>query len=254
MDAEEDADVAQLSDDKDIARAGGIGADGPVDDQASLEYGGRLGFVTSGTWAENLGWSDMVASLDSCQEEQGLDTRLLALFVESCSDDLLKLGWLRGTMEATRWAGITVGSKDVVVVTMNVPGDGGAPQVMDDQTIVLQSGSRPDAYVTLHGRVQDLIREGGISKVVVKESTPSKGTTTAHLEACEVRGVVYAAAAVVADVLTLSKLRVTKTFGERSADEYMKDDKWWATTVVGSTRKSPRSREAALMILSSIGK
>jgi hypothetical protein len=46
----------------------------------------------------------------------------------------------------------------------------------------------------------------------------------------------------------LAKAQVSRNFGERKADEYLKDDGFWKKAVIGGKLRSG-SREAALVIL-----
>lgn len=134
------------------------------------------------------------------------------------------------------------------MVLMDVPGDGSAPVVVLDHTIPLQTGDRAVAYAAMHARVQNLLREKAVAFVAVKGSAVSQGgTKKGHLEACELRGVVCAAAAAQSKVVTLTKSSLSRNFGTRKADEYVKDDAYWADALDGAVRKG--SREAALFVL-----
>jgi hypothetical protein len=52
-----------------------------------------------------------------------------------------------------------------------------------------------------------------------------------HLEAAELRGVVLAALATATKTVTIQKAKISKTFGKRKADEYLKDDSFWSGEV-----------------------
>lgn len=146
-----------------------------------------------------------------------------------------------------RWVGIQVVGDKVTVVHAEVTADGVA-KILEDLTWDLQQGDRPKAYQIIEERIKNYARENGISKAVIKGSAVSQGgTRLAHLQSAEVRGVVMAALATVADLQTLSKATVSKRFGDRKADEYLADDDFWNDRTSGTLRKG--SREAALLIL-----
>lgn len=153
-------------------------------------------------------------------------------------------------MGSTRWAGITVASGSAELVIFDVP-TGGVPVVVSDESVPLQTGDRARAYPVFYARVYNRLNEMKVTKVAVKASAVSlRGTKMVHLEAAEVRGIVIAAAAAVAEVVTASKAGISRNFGERKADDYIKDDGWWKKALGGVIRKG--SREAALLVLSAV--
>jgi hypothetical protein len=101
----------------------------------------------------------------------------------------------------------------------------------------------------MHQHIADYAREQGITRAVIKGSAVSLGgTKKAHLEAAELRGVVMAALASVTRVETESKSRLSRTFGDRKVDEYLRDDNFWSEKVTGSSLRIG-SREAAIALL-----
>lgn len=83
----------------------------------------------------------------------------------------------------------------------------------------------------------------------IKASAVSMGgTKKAHLEAAELRGVALAAAAAVCEVCSVSKSTTSRTFGDRSVDEYLKDDTFWDGHGLASLKKG--MREAAFTVIS----
>jgi len=147
-----------------------------------------------------------------------------------------------------RWIGIVVGSDKVTVVDAEVPKSG--PLVIQgDHSWPLQKGGRAAGYSVVHQQVTDYCQENQIARAVIKASALSlRGTKKAHLEAAELRGVVISAAATITETELLSKAVVSRTFGRRSADEYLEDDEFWRREVSGG-RLRGGSREAALMLL-----
>jgi len=151
-----------------------------------------------------------------------------------------------------RWIGIVVSGSTVVVVDAEVPKSG--PLVIQaDSTWSLQSGDRASAYTVMHQQASDYIRENQIAKAVIKSSALSTGgTKKAHLEAAELRGVVMCAAASSTDTELLAKGHMSRTFGSRKVDEYVKDSKFWSAEVSGEKLRIG-SREAALLLLAARG-
>jgi hypothetical protein len=151
---------------------------------------------------------------------------------------------------AERWLGVVVASDKITLVDAMVDGD--KPIVVQsDVTWSLQDGARPDAYRVMHQRISDYARENSIARAIVKGSAVSLGgTKLAHLEAAELRGVAAAALATVTEVTFESKANISRNFGERKVDEYLKDNDFWAKEVsAGDLRVG--SREAAMVILAS---
>lgn len=152
-----------------------------------------------------------------------------------------------------KWLGLTVSGDIVTMVGLDCSDQDYIPEVLVDQTMKLQSGDRLEAYNFMYKRVFDYVNENDFSDVVIKSSALSRNTKLAHLKSAELRGVVLAAcAASNAKAVQLAKAVVSKTFGERKADEYISDESFWEDEIDGSIRKS--SREAALLVLSKTGK
>ena len=149
---------------------------------------------------------------------------------------------------AERWVGIVVAGEKVTLADAEVPATG--PMTLQfDHTWKLQAGSRPAAYCVMHQQVFDYLAENKIIRVIIKASALSTGATKmSHLEAAELRGVVFAAAAAVTSVTALSKAHISRTFGGRKVDEYIADNSFWSANVAGANLRAG-SREAALMIL-----
>ncbi|HVJ78113.1 MAG TPA: hypothetical protein VM620_09780 [Hyphomicrobium sp.] len=120
---------------------------------------------------------------------------------------------------------------------------------MSDDTWKLQNGDKARAYAVLHQRCSDYLRENRVDEVVVKASALTMGTTKlSHLESAEVRGVAIAAAATVCPVRELAKAAISRNFGDRKVDEYLKDEAFWADAVAGG-RLRKTSREAAMLLV-----
>lgn len=150
-----------------------------------------------------------------------------------------------------RWVGVTVSSDKIVFVDAEVEAD--RPLVIQaDESWKLQKGDRARAYTVMHQRVVDYLKDNKIAKVVVKASATSRSTTLAHLASAEVRGVVIAAAASVCEVELSAKSVISRTFGSRKVDEYVKDDGFWEENVSGADLRGG-SREAAMLLLAARG-
>jgi len=152
-----------------------------------------------------------------------------------------------------RLVGLTVSGEKVVVVDAEVPDDG--PIVLlADHTWTLQKGAREDAYHVIYQQVANYLREHEIGRVVLKASAVNvRGSMKlAHLESAEVRGVVIAAARSVCPVRSIAKATVSRRFGERTVDEYVKDDAFWTDNTEGVGLRAG-SREAALLLIADRG-
>ncbi|WP_227105477.1 hypothetical protein [Chromobacterium rhizoryzae] len=149
-----------------------------------------------------------------------------------------------------RYAGIVVVGDAITVVDAQIPDDENAPiTILSDTTWTLQKGERGPGLSVLHQRCSDYFRENGIDSVVVKASAlPTGSVRLAVLESAEVRGVVIAAAASAAEVEILSKAVISRTYGERKVDEYLKDDSFWDEHIEGGKLRKT-SREAAMLII-----
>lgn len=147
-----------------------------------------------------------------------------------------------------RWVGVVVSGDKVTLFDAEVPADG--PIVVQaDHTLPLQTGDKPAAYRVISQQLGGYLRENGVTKVIAKASAlPTGSVKLAHLEAAELRGVVLAAAAAVCDVATLTKARISRTFGDRKVDEYVADNAFWKANVVGGNLRIG-SREAAMLVL-----
>jgi hypothetical protein len=147
-----------------------------------------------------------------------------------------------------RWLGVVVGSEKVTVVDVTVPAKG--PIIIQgDHSWPLQRGERPAAYRVMHQQLGDYAREHGIVRAIVKGSALSRGgTKQAHLEAAELRGVVLAALSDVTETSIASKAHISRTFGNRKVDEYLKDDAFWKANVTGGNLRNG-SREAAMVLV-----
>ena len=158
---------------------------------------------------------------------------------------------LTGSPSMTRrCVGLVVVGETVTVVDTEVPDDKDSPTtILSDATWSLQKGDRAPALSVLHQRCADYFRENEVDLVIVKASAlPTGSVKLAVLGSAEVRGVVIAAAASSTEVAILSKALISRTYGERKVDEYLKDDSFWAEhTEGGKLRKT--SREAAMLVI-----
>jgi hypothetical protein len=148
-----------------------------------------------------------------------------------------------------RWLGIVVSGNGLVAVDANVPANGPI-EIISDSSWPLPKGDRPVAYGVIYDRVANYVRENQIEKVIIKASASTgKGGGLSFLLSAELRGVVAASAAsIVKNVFMLAKSKITKTFGDRKADEYLKDDDYWTAEIEGEPLRMG-SREAALLLL-----
>ncbi|MBT3400858.1 MAG: hypothetical protein HOL07_14165 [Rhodospirillaceae bacterium] len=147
-----------------------------------------------------------------------------------------------------RWVGLVISGEKVTVADAEVPDDG--PLILQaDLTWKLQTGSKPAAYYALSQLCSNYLRENGIEKVVIKASATSQsGVRLGHFHSAELRGVIQSAAASVCEVKVIPKAAVSKNFGDRKVDEYIKDTGFWGQEFNGKPLRSG-SREAAMLLL-----
>jgi hypothetical protein len=149
---------------------------------------------------------------------------------------------------ADRWLGVVVSGDKVILVDAEVDGD--KPLVLQsDQTWTLQTGDRSEAYATISQQIADYVRENPIKKVVMKESAVSGGAATkALLQSAELRGAIMGALGGIVPIDCKSKASISRTFGERNVDEYVKDNDFWKKEVAGVDLRIG-SREAVMILL-----
>lgn len=149
-----------------------------------------------------------------------------------------------------RRVGVVVTGEEVKVVDAEIPDDPDQPiTIVSDDSWRLQKGPHPEAYNVIHRRCANYLKENNVARVVIKASELSGSTKLAHLESAELRGVIIAAAASVTDVMLIKKSVISKTYGGRKVDEYVKDDAFWDEKTSGDLRKM--SREAAMVLIAS---
>jgi hypothetical protein len=149
-----------------------------------------------------------------------------------------------------RLAGFVVSGDSVKVVVAEVPADTDAPISIEfDETWNLQSGAREPALHVLYQRCASFLQEKKVASVVLKASAaPRSAATLSLLHSAEVRGVVIAAAASVTHVRSLAKGVISRTYGDRKVDEYLKDSSFWSSKAAGKALRVG-SREAAMLII-----
>lgn len=149
-------------------------------------------------------------------------------------------------------AGVVVVGEKVSVVYAEVPSNENDPiTILGEISWTLQQGDRSEALSVLHLRCQNFCENNKLQMVIIKASALSlSGVKLAILESAEVRGVVIAAAASKTKVQILSKAMISRTYGDRKVDEYLKDDSFWNQKFTGAKLKIA-SREAAMLIIAS---
>lgn len=152
---------------------------------------------------------------------------------------------------SNQWLGVVVSGEKAIFVHLDCNNE--EPQLVNQFTWALQDGDKPAAYALFFERTKDYVRENGIHNTVIKASAVGREKVKlGHLHSAELRGVVCVAAQTGGSKVTLvQKATVSRTFGERKADDYVKDDHFWEQQVDGDIAKT--RREAALLILSQKG-
>ncbi|MDD1963752.1 hypothetical protein NPS29_00305 [Pseudomonas putida] len=151
---------------------------------------------------------------------------------------------------ALHYMGFVVAGEDVVVLEAEIPDDADDPiTIIMDKTWNLANGDRCAAYATMFQRCSDYLRERKIDKALIKASAlPQSAAKLGLLESAELRGVVIAACASVCETKVMKKANISRTFGDRKVDEYLKDDDFWDEHVDGGKLRKG-SREAAMLIV-----
>lgn len=151
-----------------------------------------------------------------------------------------------------RWLGITVSGTEIIAVDLDVPPTGPLVVVADNSFRLDTNENRATAYQTIHRSISQYVQEHNIHHAVIKKSaTTRQAATLALLESAELRGVAAAgAAAGGAHVLFAAKAQLSKSFGSRKVDEYLKDEAFWPAEITGGLKHC--SREAALVVLSEV--
>jgi len=155
---------------------------------------------------------------------------------------------------AKKWLGVVASGDRVTMVHANVP-DGGPIEIIEDCHLRLQQGDKADAYHVMHQQLRDYVKENKIETSIIKGSAVTgKGKAKlANLESAELRGVAICALRETAPVIIETKGHISKTFGDRKVDEYLKDDDFWSKNVTGVELRGG-SREAAMLLLAVRGK
>lgn len=151
------------------------------------------------------------------------------------------------------WTAFVVSGKTVTVVGADIPDDPDDPIVITyDQTWAVQRGNRPAAYAMLHQQCVNHLGGCKVTKVFIKASAASRsGMGMPHLEGAEVRGVVAAAAAAVPSVTAVNMVaqaQISKHYGSRKVEDYVKDNKFWAEKTTGGNLRAG-SRVGAMLLI-----
>lgn len=142
--------------------------------------------------------------------------------------------------------GAVVASEKIILVEGEVRDDGTIALIKDEK-FNLEDGDRQRAYKTMHQRISDRLGRG-VEQVVLKASSANKFTASQDaLHAAELRGVFLSAIPDGVEVKQPHKKNLSRDYGSRKIDEYIKDDDWWSKYFIGECRKG--SREAAILIL-----
>jgi hypothetical protein len=146
------------------------------------------------------------------------------------------------------WLGIVVEREKVTWVRARIPDDDHDPiEILGDQTLPLQQGSREQAYPVIHTTLSGLAE--GVDLVVVKASEGGQHPATqGRLEGAELRGIAICAFANKTPTTCIKKASISRTFGERNTDEYIEDDKFWEESITGLEMRKG-SRLAAMVII-----
>lgn len=146
--------------------------------------------------------------------------------------------------------GFVISGDVVTMVHIEIPDNLDEPlEIVADDTWRLQKGDRAEAYCVMHKRCEDFLSGNKIDSVIIQASALTMGgTKLSHLTSAELRGVMMSAAASVSSIKTVSKAHISRTYGDRKVDEYLKDDDFWSEQVTGGALRKG-SREAAMLLV-----
>jgi hypothetical protein len=146
------------------------------------------------------------------------------------------------------YSGIAVGADyaDVVVVGAE-RGNDTIKELIVARKLQLERGPRPQAFRSLGEQLCNILREAGVLEVFIKKSSAGRHVTLSHLEAAEVRGMVFFAASGVAQVTAVNPTVLSKTFGTKKTQEYLKDDRFWADRALEELEK--QYRDPCLLVI-----
>lgn len=141
-----------------------------------------------------------------------------------------------------------VASEKVVLVEGEL-NDDNTVTIIKDETFDLEKGDRQLAYTVMHKRIKDRLSHGA-EQVVLKASAGGRNpATSAVLHAAELRGVFLSSVPGGVPVRQLQKNALSRNFGSRKVDEYLKDDEFFEANFSGANFRKG-SREAAFLLLS----
>lgn len=128
----------------------------------------------------------------------------------------------------------------------------GSLSLINQFTWSLQRGDKPDAYCRIFERIKDYVSENNIEKAIIKASSVGRERAKlGHLHSAELRGIVCVAVRFGgAEVKLVQKGTISRTFGNRKADEYIQDDSFWENRISGDIAKT--RREAAFLVVSNV--
>lgn len=144
-----------------------------------------------------------------------------------------------------------VSGKKIHIVQGVIPGEPDEPITIElDDTWDLPAGDREDALIEIFRHCRDFLEASAVESVIIKASEIGGSTKLVHLESAEVRGVVAAAARSIVPTKFIKQSVVSKTYGKRKVDEYLKDDDFWSDKVAGGKLRKTNRLAAMLLVAS----
>jgi hypothetical protein len=139
----------------------------------------------------------------------------------------------------------------VWIVDGNVPDDPDEPvEILADNKWELQGGDRPTAFEIISRRCGSYIKEHKVDRAFIKASVAplGKAKVAPLLKSAELRGAIIAACAQHAKVKLVPKTQISRHYGDRTFDEYCKDDRFWKAQTSGKDLRKT-SRPAAMILI-----
>jgi hypothetical protein len=139
-------------------------------------------------------------------------------------------------------------TSEKIILTEGAYNDDGTVTLIKDETFNLEEGDRQLAYAVMHKRIADRLAQK-VDLVVLKASAGGQyAAKTVVLHSAELRGVFLSAIPTGLAVKQLQKNAVSRSFGSRKVDEYLKDDEFFEEKFGGAVLRKG-SREAAFLLL-----
>jgi hypothetical protein len=146
--------------------------------------------------------------------------------------------------------GIAVGANHVDVVIVDGARGPDTLTLVISRRLELQQGDRALAFRALGDQLSNILHEAKAATVFIKRSAAGPHVKLGHLEAAELRGMVFFVATGSARVTAINPTALARTFGNRKPQEYIKNDDYWKDRNLAELEK--RYRDPCLLIIAGL--